>query len=134
MIPRAALACIAFVVAGLPWLVEGARAKDMLFAQGYGARAVEPCGPFAAELGAALPRGPCSRFGGRVRVDLGAQQPSLPGTSYGASRAAVRSGDASEHAPGSLDLPGRLESGVTRSHLRVPSQDAAGSFDPASAR
>ncbi len=134
MIPRAALACIGFIATGFGSSVECARANDLLFGEGYGARAVEPCDPFAEDPDAVLPPGTCMRFGGRVRVDLGAQGQPQAGRGYGAAPAAVRVDDGNVRSPGQLDLPGRLESGMTRSHLRVPTHDGAGSFDPAAAR
>lgn len=126
MMPRAALACIGFAATGFLCVVDSVRGNDLWLGQGYGPRAVEPCDPFAEDAEA----GTCSKFGGRVRVDLSAQGPLPGGEGSGASPAAVRIDDAG----GLQALPRRLESGIARRHLRVPSTDATGTFDPSSAR
>ncbi len=134
MIPRAALACIGFVATAYLGLVERARASELWLVQGYGPRAVEPCNPSAEALDGVAGAGSCLRFGGRVRVDLGAQGQSQAGPETGAAPAAVRADGAGDLPSGRLDVPHGLGSGVTRSHLRVPSSGSAGTFDPASAR
>jgi hypothetical protein len=131
MIPRAALVCIGLVATGFFWLVENVRANDLRLGQGYGARAVEPCDPFAEDLDTVAPPETCMRFGGRVRVDLGAG-PSQAGKTYGAAPAAVRVDAGDDGSAGRP--PRRLGSGVTPSHLRIQSPDATGMIAPANAR
>lgn len=122
------IACVVATSVLMP--VEGARADDLLFSPVQGSRAVEPCNPFADELDDGTAS--CMRFGGRVRVDLGAQGPVPADKGYGAAPAAVRVDGGS--GMGGLDLPGRPESGLGRSHLRLPNPGAAGTFDPYAAR
>jgi hypothetical protein len=132
MISRLALACIGIVTTSALWPVGTARADDLRLTRGYGSRAVEPCDPFAEEVDSPAPTGSCPRFGGRVRVDLGGQASPRPGTGYGP--AAVRVDEGAEGSAGRLYAPSQLDSGMTRSHLRVPGPDAAGPFDSTSAR
>jgi len=129
MIPRAALVCMGFVTTGLYLGGERVAAGEFRVAQDYNFRAVEPCDPFAEETETGVPADTCVKFGGRVRVDLGAHGPSQAGRAYGAAPAAVRD---DEDAVGRL--PRRLDTGVSPSHLRLQGPDASATIDPASAR
>jgi hypothetical protein len=127
MNPRAALACIGVVAAGILGSVAPARAGDLVFAQGYGTRAVEPCNRFADDSGSSGSSEPCPRFGGRVRVDLGA--PTRAGSRYGAAPAAVRvdpGGD--DRSGGPLAAPDGFgaDPGITRNHLRIQGPSTTG--------